>query len=87
MEDIFVGETICQIGHEEALPPIEVGEPTVQMTFGTNTGPLAGREGKFVTSRKIEDRLNRKFKGTSAFMLNESEPKTNGLSPVGANYT
>lgn len=61
LEDIFVGETICQIGHEEALPPIEVGEPTVQMTFGTNTGPLAGQEGKFVTSRKIEDRLNREI--------------------------
>ena len=55
--DIFVGETICTVGMEEALPPIKVSEPTVEMTFSTNDSPFAGKEGKFVTSTKIDDRL------------------------------
>ena len=55
--DIFVGETICNVGLEEALPPIKVSEPTVEMTFSTNDSPFAGKEGKFVTSTKIDDRL------------------------------
>lgn len=57
LPDIFVGETVCEIGHEEALPKIIVSEPTVQMTFGTNTSPMSGKDGKFVTARKIEERL------------------------------
>ena len=57
--DINVGETICTIGCEEALPPIHISEPTVEMTFGVNSSPLAGTEGKFVTSTKIEERLMR----------------------------
>ncbi|MCR5565184.1 MAG: translational GTPase TypA [Gammaproteobacteria bacterium] len=59
LADIFVGETICEIGHEEALEPIKVSEPTVQMTFSTNDSPFAGKEGKFVTSTKIDERLYR----------------------------
>lgn len=57
LPDIYVGETVCQIGHEEALPLIKVSEPTVQMTFGTNTSPMSGLDGQFVTARKIEERL------------------------------
>lgn len=57
LPDIFVGETITDVGETERLPLIKIGEPTVQMTFGTNTSPLSGREGKFVTSRQIDDRL------------------------------
>ena len=57
--DISVGETICPIGQEEALPPIAVTEPTLQMTFGTNTSPFCGKDGKLVTATKIEDRLLR----------------------------
>lgn len=57
--DIFVGETICNVGYEEALPPIKVSEPTVEMYFSTNNSPFAGKEGKFVTSTKLEDRLYR----------------------------
>ena len=57
--DIYVGETVTEVGLKNALPLIRVGEPTVQMTFGTNTSPMAGKEGKFVTSRQIDDRLYR----------------------------
>ncbi len=59
LADIFVGETICNVGYEEALPPIKVSEPTVEMYFSTNNSPFAGKEGKFVTSTKLEDRLYR----------------------------
>lgn len=59
LADISVGETICNVGEEEALPPIAVTEPTVQMTFGTNTSPFCGKDGKWVTASKIEERLLR----------------------------
>ncbi len=59
LADIFVGETICNVGYEEALPPIKVSEPTVEMYFSTNNSPFAGKEGKFFTSTKLEDRLYR----------------------------
>ncbi|MED4401720.1 translational GTPase TypA [Metabacillus fastidiosus] len=57
MEDINVGETVCPVEHQEALPILHIDEPTLQMTFVVNNSPFAGREGKFVTSRKIEERL------------------------------
>ncbi len=55
--DISVGETICNVGKEEALEKIHISEPTVQMTFGTNTSPFCGKDGKLVTATKIEERL------------------------------
>ncbi|MCM3568758.1 translational GTPase TypA [Neobacillus mesonae] len=57
MEDINVGETVCPIEHQEALPILRIDEPTLQMTFAVNNSPFAGREGKYLTSRKIEERL------------------------------
>ncbi|AMV61892.1 GTP-binding protein TypA/BipA [Pediococcus damnosus] len=57
MEDIFVGETVTDPAHQEALPLLRIDEPTLQMTFRTNDSPFAGREGKFVTSRQLEQRL------------------------------
>jgi GTP-binding protein len=57
LADIFVGETVCDIGFETELPKIMVTEPTVEMTFGTNTSPFSGKEGKYVTSTKIDERL------------------------------
>ncbi len=57
LTDINVGETICEQGNEVALPILHIDEPTVQMTFGTNTSPFAGKEGKFVTASKLEERL------------------------------
>ncbi len=57
LADINVGETVCEVGSEDALPPLRIDEPTLQMTFGVNTSPFAGREGKLLTVRKIEERL------------------------------
>ena len=59
LADINVGETVCEVGKEEALPKLRIDEPTLQMTFGVNTSPFAGREGKLLTVRKIEERLNK----------------------------
>ncbi|GEL04269.1 translational GTPase TypA [Rummeliibacillus sp. G93] len=58
MEEINVGETVCPQDHLEPLPPMRIDEPTLQMTFLVNNSPFAGREGKWITSRKIEERLN-----------------------------
>ena len=57
--DISVGETICTAGKEEPLEKIHISEPTVEMTFGTNTSPFCGKDGKLVTATKIEERLFR----------------------------
>lgn len=57
MEDIFVGETVTPVDHQDPLPVLHIDEPTLQMTFLVNNSPFAGREGKWVTSRKIEERL------------------------------
>ena len=59
LTDINVGETICQSGHVEPLPLIRLDEPTLQMTFGTNSSPFSGKDGKLLTARKIEERLFR----------------------------
>ncbi len=57
LPDVEVGETICEIGAEEALPILRIDEPTLQMTFSTNTSPFVGREGKILTASKIQERL------------------------------
>ena len=57
LPDISVGETVCEIGKEDPLPILRIDEPTLQMTFGVNTSPFCGREGKIVTARKIQERL------------------------------
>lgn len=57
VEDIMVGETICPVDHQEALPVLRIDEPTLQMTILVNNSPFAGREGSKITSRKIEERL------------------------------
>ncbi len=59
LPDISVGETVCEIGKEEALPLLRIDEPTLQMTFGVNTSPFVGREGKILTARKIQERLEK----------------------------
>ena len=59
LPDINVGETICNPGFEDMLPPLRIDEPTLEMTFGVNTSPFAGREGKLLTVRKIEERLKK----------------------------
>lgn len=57
LEDINIGETVCPEDHQEPLPWLRIDEPTLQMTFLVNNSPFAGKEGKFITARKIEERL------------------------------
>jgi GTP-binding protein len=61
IEDLSISDTLCDKNHPEALPPLKVDEPTVSMTFQVNTSPFAGKEGKFVTSRQIRDRLTKEL--------------------------
>ncbi len=61
IEGIDVSDTICPVEHPEALPTLHIDEPTLQMQFLVNNSPFAGREGKWVTSRKIEERLNQQL--------------------------
>ena len=57
LPDINIGETICDVNGVDPLEPLHIDEPTLQMTFGTNTSPLSGRDGKLLTGRQIEERL------------------------------
>ena len=59
LPDISVGETVCTIGKEEALPHLRIDEPTLQMNFGVNTSPFCGKEGKILTASKIGERLRK----------------------------
>ncbi len=61
IEDLKISDTVCDPEHVEALPPLSVDEPTLSMTFQVNDSPFAGREGKYVTSRNIKDRLEREL--------------------------
>jgi GTP-binding protein len=63
IDDITIGETIADPGHRVAIPPTAVDEPTVSMIFGVNTSPVAGREGQYVTSRNLRERLDRELLG------------------------
>ena len=77
MEDITIGETVTDPVTPMPIPPIAVDEPTVSMIFGVNTSPLAGREGQFVTSRNLRDRLNRELIGNVSIRLEETgSPET-----------
>ncbi len=61
IDPLYISDTLCDQNAVEALPPLSVDEPTVTMTFQVNNSPLAGREGKFVTSRQIKERLEREL--------------------------
>jgi GTP-binding protein len=73
IEDIMIGETISDAETPVALPTIAVDEPTVSMIFGVNTAPFAGREGKFVTSRQIKDRLDRELIGNVSIRVEPTD--------------
>lgn len=73
LSDISVGETICNQGEAYPLPLLRIDEPTLQMTFGTNTSPFVGKEGKFLTARQIEDRLNRELQRDVSLRVEPSE--------------
>ena len=72
MPDISVGETVCNVGKEEALPILRIDEPTLKMTFMTNNSPFAGKEGKFVTASKIADRLFRETQKDVSLKVEQS---------------
>lgn len=72
LEEISIGSTITDSNNPEALPPVKVDEPTVQMTFAVNNSPFAGREGKFVTSRNLRDRLFKELETNVALKVSET---------------
>ena len=76
IEELAIGTTICAPDVPEALPMLMIDEPTLTMNFMVNTSPLAGREGKFVTSRQLRDRLNRELKSNMALRVRETEDDT-----------
>ncbi|KQV49966.1 translational GTPase TypA [Massilia sp. Root335] len=69
IEDIGIGSTVCAVDTPEALPMLTVDEPTLTMNFMVNNSPLAGREGKFVTSRQLRERLERELKANVALRV------------------
>ena len=73
LEDITIGETIADIEHRKAMPVIAVDEPTVSMIFGVNTSPMSGRDGQFVTSRQIKDRLDRELLGNVSIRVEPTD--------------
>jgi GTP-binding protein len=79
LEDIQIGETLADPEEARALPPIRVEEPTVRMTFGVNTSPFAGKEGRWGTSRKIRERLFDELRLNVALRVEETESSENFL--------
>jgi GTP-binding protein len=71
-DDISIGETIADAANPVQLPPVHIEEPTVRMTFAVNNSPFAGREGKFVTSRNLRDRLMRELETNVALRVEET---------------
>lgn len=76
IEDLAIGTTICSPDVPEALPMLKIDEPTLTMNFMVNTSPLAGREGKFVTSRQIRERLERELKSNMALRVKDTDDDT-----------
>jgi GTP-binding protein len=73
LEDITIGETIADVEHRKAMPVIAVDEPTVSMIFGVNTSPMSGRDGQFVTSRQIKDRLDKELLGNVSIRVEPTD--------------
>jgi GTP-binding protein len=72
MDELYISDTLCDPAKVEALPPLNVDEPTVSMTFQVNTSPFAGREGKYVTSRVLRERLFEELKHNVALRVEET---------------
>ena len=71
--DINIGETVCDINNPEKIDFVDIDEPTVSMTFSVNNGPLAGKEGQFVTSRHIRDRLFKELERNVSLRVKETD--------------
>lgn len=76
IEDLSIGTTVVDPANPEALPLLRIDEPTLTMNFMVNTSPLAGREGKFVTSRQLRDRLDRELKANVALRVRDTGDDT-----------
>ena len=77
MPDITIGETVTEVERQTPVPMVAIDEPTVSMIFGVNTSPMAGRDGQFVTSRQVRDRLERELIGNVSIRLdNTDSPET-----------
>ena len=73
LSDITIGETITDPEHQSPIPPIHIDEPTVSMVFGINMSPMAGRDGQFVTSRNLRDRLERELIGNVSIRVEDTD--------------
>jgi len=73
IEDITIGETIADVEQQIPIPPIAIDEPTVSMIFGVSTSPMAGRDGQYVTSRQIKDRLDRELLGNVSIRVEPTD--------------
>jgi GTP-binding protein len=73
LEDITIGETVADIEHRKAMPIMAIDEPTVSMIFGVNTSPMSGRDGQFVTSRQIKDRLDKELLGNVSIRVEPTD--------------
>ena len=73
IDDITIGETITDPGDPRPIPPLHVDEPTVSMVLGVNTSPMAGRDGQYVTSRNLRDRLARELVGNVSLRVEDTE--------------
>ena len=76
IEELAIGTTVCAVDKPDPLPMLKIDEPTLTMNFMVNTSPLAGREGKFVTSRQIRERLDRELKANMALRVRETDDDT-----------
>ena len=73
LANISIGDTICDFEHPEKIPFVDIDEPTVSMTFSVNNGPFAGKEGQFITSRHIRDRLFKELERNVSLRVKETE--------------
>ncbi|MCI8344908.1 MAG: translational GTPase TypA, partial [Clostridia bacterium] len=71
--DINIGDTICDLNNPEKIPFVDIDEPTVSMTFSVNNGPFAGKEGEFITSRHIRDRLFKELERNVSLRVKETD--------------
>jgi GTP-binding protein len=76
IEELAIGTTVCAVDKPDPLQMLKIDEPTLTMNFMVNTSPLAGREGKFVTSRQIRERLDRELKANMALRVKETDDDT-----------
>ena len=83
MSEINIGDTVCAPENPEPLPFVKISEPTVEMTFSVNDSPFAGREGKFVTSRNIRDRLERELLKDVSLRVTDVEGATDSFNVAG----